>query len=478
MFRRLKILAPMIPAVLMFAIASAVGAGKPNLAVAIFPNPPDARPVAAPGQETKFTVAINNMRGTADAHEVTLLVSLPNGLKLKESVPPPKVDTSGKVSWEIGAMAAGALPQLFEVTAVSDPALRPGTQLHISAEVRGRERDAGPDDNRADYRIFMQDAAPALVFLGSTLDSTPLTPDAPATFQIDLRNAGTLAASAARLGITIPPEMKLDSSDPSARGSGGGRIDIGLGDIQPGQDRTVKVTIDFDPRQVPALLNTGRALPFNFELFCAAAQGEMLESRRQTVKKLEFLGADLAIWLTPLDSTNPGEVSPGAETAYANNYGNLGNKAAHKVVVSLALGPGLAIANVEPKPARTHVPVKKPFTWQPTKVVSDVTAWEFAQIDPGLSGSIMVHIRSDSLPADGSLLTTTITAGDADLDASNNSASLFLHRGSLPPAKAVVRTVSGEKVSRTSHRWRHIFLFAMICVLGIWIWRGYMSRRA
>jgi hypothetical protein len=151
------------------------------------------------------------------------------------------------LSWEVGTMKANALPQLFELTATSDPALRPGTQLHISAEARSREKDAGPEDNRADYRIFTQDAAPALVFLGSSLDSTPLTPDAPATFQIDLRNAGTLAASAARLSISIPPEMKLDSSDPSAAGSGGARTNIGLGDIQPGQDRTVKVTIEFDP---------------------------------------------------------------------------------------------------------------------------------------------------------------------------------------------------------------------------------------
>lgn len=457
--------------------ASAMG-HKPDLTVLVFASGSDPRPVIAPGMQTDLIVSVSNMRGNADAHNVVVTTTLPKGLKFVNSDPKPKrIENGNRFIWEMPAFPAKGLPRLFDVIVEGDAHLAPGSRVEVSADATSDEKTKS-QYNHDTYTLFVQQAGPALVFTGSNLDSLPLTPDSPVTFVVELKNAGNLPATDTRMKMSLPPGVKFDKADPPPDSSSGQDFTFKLGDLARDESHSVTVTIELDQQQAMDLQQSGQLLSFNFEVARIVSGREITDSHFQLTKRVEAAGQNVAVWLGAEGAKEPGEASPGDDVTTVITYANLGNKPAHKVVISLALGPGLAIANAEPNPARMHVPVKKPFSWQPTKVVSDVTAWEFEQVGPGLSGSITVHIRSDSLPADGSVLTTTITAGDADLDSSNNSASLLLHQVSLHSRHSIVSAAGGEKHERPSHRFRFMVLVAAICALALLVWRRYASEGA
>ena len=439
---------------------------KPDLGVTVLAAGSDLRPITAPGQPFLFRIGLDNMKGAADAHHVKLSALLPKGLKFQSSDPPPtRLDSGYNPVWEIDALPAKALPRLFEVTAETETDLAPGRQLEISAEAESSEGNTNSADNHASYTIYVQSVGPALVFRGSTLDSVPLTTVGPATFKVDVRNAGNLPAIGTRLEATLPKEMKFDKADPQPESSSGQIVAFKLGDLARAESRSVTITVEFDPHQISDVLQGDRPLTFAFKVSGAGSDGKVTDSHFEITKRVESPGQDVAVWLTIVGAKEPGELVPGSDVTSVITYANLGNQPAHKVAVALNLGAGLAIAHSDPRPTGTGTDNTYP---------GGVAHWDIGDLGVGMSQTIRSVIHVASVPDDGALVNATITADGIDIDTSNNSASLLWH-SPLPPdilksmrrASVVAKTAGGSEGASArpvSHRLRHLLELILVIV--------------
>ncbi len=453
----------------------ALGA-KPDLGVTVAGAGSDMRPVTAPGQPFSFRIGLDNMNGAADAHHVKLTATLPAGLKFQTSNPPPtRVESGNHPVWEIDTLPAKALPRLFQVTAQTETNLAEGSQLEISAEAECSEGIANPADNHASYTIYVQSVGPALVFLGSSLDSVPLTIDDPVTFEVNLTNAGNLPATDTRLEATLPKEVTFDKADPPPASSTGQVVTFKLGDLARNESRAVTMTVEFDPHQRSDVILSDRPLTFTFRVAHIASGAEVTDSHFETTKHIESVGQDVAVWLTTEGSEEPGEASPNTDVTCVITYANLGNQAAHKVTVALNLGSGVALAHSDPQLSGTSTDNAFP---------GGVAHWDIGDLGVGISGTIRPVIHVTSVPDDGALVNATITADGADIDSSNNTASLLWH-SPLPPDKlksmrrtSAVESVGGSEeagVRPVSHRLRHLFELILLVVVVLIIVRARRS---
>ncbi len=453
----------------------ALGA-KPDLGVTVAGAGSDMRPVTAPGQPFSFRIGLDNMNGAADAHHVKLTATLPAGLKFQTSDPPPtRVESGNHPVWEIDTLPAKALPRLFQVTAQTETNLAEGSQLEISAEADSSEGNADTADNHASYTIYVQSVGPALDFLGSTLDSVPLTIDDPVTFEVNLTNAGNLPAIDTRLEATLPKEVTFDKADPSPASSSGQVVTFKLGDLARNQSRAVTMTVEFDPHQRSDVILSDRPLTFAFRVSRIASGAEVTDSHFEITKHIESVGQDVAVWLTAEGSAEPGEASPNTDVTCVIKYANLGNQAAHEATVTLNLGSGVALAHSDPQPSGAGTDNAFP---------GGVAHWDIGDLGVGISGTIRSVIHVTSVPDDGALVNATITADGADIDSSNNTASLLWH-SPLPPGtlKSIRRTSAVEPVGGSegagirpvSHRLRHLFELIVLIVVVLIVVRAWRN---
>ena len=460
--------------ILMAAPGNANALGqKPDLTVIVFASGSDPRPVVAPGLQTDLIVSVSNMRGDADAHKVVLSTTLPKGLKFVSSDPPPaKIESGNRLIWEVSVFPAKALPRLFDVIVEGDPHLAPGSQVEISADATSDEKNADSKYNHDTYTLFVQQAGPALVFTGSNLDSLPLTPDSPVTFMVELKNAGNLPATGTSMKMSLRSAVKFDKADPPPDSSSGQDFTFKLGDLARDESRSVTVTIELDPQQAYDLQQSGQLLSFDFEASRIASGKEITDSHFQPTKRVEAAGQNAAVWLTVEGAKEPGEVSPRDDVTCVITYANLGNQPAHKAVVTLNLGAGLATARSDPRPSGTLADDAYP---------GGVSHWDIGDLDIGQSGSIRSIVHVTSVDDDGALVNASITADGIDTDTSNNTASLLWH-SPLPPGtlKSMRRTSAVEPVGESeeasvrpaSHRLRHLFELILLIVVVLIIVRA------
>jgi hypothetical protein len=442
---------------LLLAGTEAVAVGdKPNLGVVIVGAGSDQRPVTAPGQPLSFRIGLDNMSGVVDAHHVRLSAVLPSGLKFQSSDPPPtKLESGNQPVWEIDSVRAKALPRLFEVTAATEPNLATGTRLNISAGAESSEGNARPEDGHATYTLYVEPIGPALVLRDSTLESAPLTPDAPTTFQVSVMNAGNLTAADARLIVTLPGPVKFSKADPPPESSDGQKSTFKLGDLARGASHSVTIMVTLDPKQVPTVLQSDRVLTFAFDLSHAGSAGQLTDSHTEITKKVEFEGPDVAVWLTAEGAKDPGEVSPESDATYRVLYANLGNRTAHTVNVKLSVGPGLAIANADPTPARII----------PTQAGGETGEWDIGEVQVSASGSISSSIHVTSVPDDGAIVHAVITAGENDTDTSNNTQSVVVHRSASAATLASAAQSKGGNAATGRPTWRLILLWLVVLIV-------------
>jgi uncharacterized repeat protein (TIGR01451 family) len=464
-----------VVALLALALSSSDGFAldaKPNLVVLVLGSGSDTRSVTAPGQPFSFRVGLDNI-SDATPHQVRLSVMLPKGLKFQTSDPAPtKVESNNHLVWEMDNLDPKVLPRFFEVTADTETDLTAGSTLEISAEAECSEGNANSAGNHASYTIYVQKVGPALIFLGSTLDSVLVTADGPATFKVEVRNAGNLPATDARLEVTLPTGVKFDKADPPPATSGGQVVTFNLGDLARAESKFVSMTVELDLLQHSDLLSSGQPLTFAFRISRMDAGTEVTDSYFEVTKHVESAGQDVAVWLMTEGANVPGKISPNSDITCLIKFANLGNEAAHKVVVALYLGPGLTVAHSEPQPTGTGTDNAFP---------GGVAHWDVGDLDVAMSRTVRSVVHATSIPADGAILAATITADGIDIDTTNNTASLLLHSPLQPstlksaqPSPAVVKPVEVTKkaslrpkkasVRPEWHPWLRIFQLILVIV--------------
>ena len=194
---------------------------------------------------------------------------------------------------------------------------------------------------------------------------------------------------------------------------------------------------------------------------------------------------------SPRGATVPGEVSPENDVACVIKFANLGNEPAHKVVVALYLGSGLAITHSDPQPTGTgastallggvlgsglaiaHSEPQPTGTRASNTFPGGVAQWDVGNLGVGMSRTVRSVIHATSIPDDGALVTATITAGGLNIDSTNNSASLLLHKSPptiLKSARALGAAGKPVGVSEkatlypASYRWRYFFGLILVII--------------
>jgi uncharacterized repeat protein (TIGR01451 family) len=139
----------------------------------------------------------------------------------------------------------------------------------------------------------------------------------PATFEITVQNSGDAVARDVMLVDNIPPGMEVVNADGGGQYAGG-RMTWSLGNINPNDARTVRITLD--PRQIGRITNT------------VAARGYCCEASASATMDVQGIPA---ILLECVDSPDPVEI--GSQTTYDIIVTNQGTATGTNIVIDVAL---------------------------------------------------------------------------------------------------------------------------------------------
>jgi uncharacterized repeat protein (TIGR01451 family) len=170
-------------------------------------------PMAKVGQPAEYALLVRNTC-SIPVQKVTVQVRLPQGMNLQSSEP--KADTSGGVLlWDVGTLASK------EEKRLSMKVLCPARgELACQAWVTFTGSSILPVQVR-EPKLVIKSSGPDKAILG---DTTSLV--------FAVANPGDCAAEKARISVTLPPGLE------SARGN---KLSYDLGDLQPGETRTLQV---------------------------------------------------------------------------------------------------------------------------------------------------------------------------------------------------------------------------------------------
>ena len=392
----------------------------PDLGVTMLRSGSDSRPLIVRGGTVTLSVGVNNLRGGADAHGAVLRVNVPEGLKLEHARPAANSTESGKEStnliWNLGTVAAGAFPRVFELDLSALSSAKTEQGLVVSATVATSDSDTNQANNRGAFVLRIKPAMAALS-VESGLDGTPLIAGEPAKFATTVKNWGMALASDSALTLSLPTKVSLSSSDRAAAKSDAGTVIWRLGNIPPGALVTVSATITVDQSLAPtgseARSSPENSLTFKFDVSTSAKQLDSAENHVELTKGVERAGADLKVWLSASGADEPGELPVGKDVTYTIIYGNFGNRPASGPSVWLSLAEGLNPTEVEPAPTRTR---------EDKKFAGGVLEWDVGDLRVGQSKPIRCRVHVVSVPKGGSLVKATISFAGTDIDPSNNIA--------------------------------------------------------
>lgn len=383
------------------AIPTHAAGDSANIGVIILRADPDFRLLMAPGQTIRLAVAIDNLRGGADAPDTTLMLTVPDGLSVGASTP--AAHKSGNVlSWTIGNLPAGSPPGFVELYLWASPDLAVGTAPEIVASVTTRGAEVDLDNNRDVMPIRIVTEATDLV-VRSNLDHVSIFKGQEITASILVTNSGVVTAPSSTVTLTLPNQVRLVSADPPTDTASGNTAGWSLGDIAPGGGRNIVLTLALDP----ALSESADShLDFVIEARSsgteAVPENNRLELKRTAVEPT----ADLKVWLSL-------EQRDGNEIIGRITYGNFGWVVASPVSLSLQLDPSIAFVASDPAAdERIGVP----------ELVAGRLEWKLGWLGPGEADVMVVKLHGAGQPADGGAK-AEIASPVPEAAPDNNSAS-------------------------------------------------------
>lgn len=387
------------------AQAAGLAAADPSPAVfaALSGHGVALNPVAAPGQPVRIGLAYHNRDGGAPAPAATLTVTLPDGLRYVGADRAPQSVSGRTITWALGELAAGALPELIMLDVAVEPGAAVGTTLPVAVQLSAGA-DANPADNQQRVEVTVRPLGPDL-HVASTLDETPLIVGRPTPFTVTVTNYGTAAATSPELRVALPAGAALVSSAPAHSGAtGASAFRWLLPALAPNESRTVALTMTLDP-----VLATAGTAPLGFEL--AAGTGAQADAgpldNALTVKRPLDPGADLAVSLA-----RRGKGVAGQEADYVLGYVNVGGQEAGASTATLTLASGVSL-----------VSASRPATATPIADGRTLLSWGLGDLGPGEGGHIVVRLRGGAA-TEGSALQAEALGSAPEADGENNLAVL------------------------------------------------------
>ncbi len=393
-------------------------ADGPDLATVVFLSDPADRYAAGVGQTVTYTVGVENLARSTQAHNVVLTATLPSELTFLSANPAPtRMAGANQPVWELGTLDAEGVPRLFDVVAEVGGSVAPGTMLTVTAEASTSDADANPSDNQSEaFGLLVQPPGPDLV-VRSDIAATAMTVGQPIPLTLEVANAGNAPAADVTLSLTLPDSVTLDSASPAPATSSAGRATWNLGSLAPDTSKRVTVTVSLDPALLARVpldpdLEAGGVLTYTLQAESVTPDIDLSNNVEEVVKRVEFAGPDLSVSMNVQGADGPGMLSPGQDVTYTLLYGNAGNQMAPATTLSLSLWSGLELVSAQPAPSRT--------TTSPT-FAGGVLGWDLGDLPVGEWGMVQVQLHVASIPPEGSLVLAVVGSGSADTHPVDNT---------------------------------------------------------
>jgi uncharacterized repeat protein (TIGR01451 family)/fimbrial isopeptide formation D2 family protein len=189
------------------------------------------------GEQYTWQLRVRNL-GPSDAQNVVVTDPLPTGTTFV-SADAPCTHAAGEVKCEIGAAAEG-FDQTYDVTVEVDPATET-SPLDNTATVETSTEDPEPDNDKS---TFGPDPSPlADVTVVKTVDPASILRKQETTFTMVVSNSGPSVARDVKLEDVLPTGLAFVSTDEPPCTETSGTIGCELGDIAPGAEETVQITV-------------------------------------------------------------------------------------------------------------------------------------------------------------------------------------------------------------------------------------------
>lgn len=393
----------------------AASVAGPDLAVVAFPRSRNDRVVVGAGQTFSYTLGLENVASGTTANNAALSASLPPGLSFVGADPPPtRMDGPQTPVWEVGALPATAIPEVFTLLTQVNPNVAPGSLLSLTVQATTTSADAKPANNQfAAVPVLIQAPGPDLTVY-SELSATALTIGEPVSFTISAANEGNAPASYAWTRLYVPEGVTISADPPGAPQLNG--ILWNLGTLEAGASRTLSVTARVDPALpdlAPADWYGNQPYPLDFLLTTDSSSLDIDRGNNSLIvdKRAVLPGPDLVVALHAEETPGPGLIAAGQEMTYTLHYANLGNRLAETVTATLQLWPGLGLLNTQPAPGGNQV--------DPAYGVRMLT-WYPGELAVGDDGAVEVRLRVDEVPPEGSIVVAAVSSNGSDLNAADN----------------------------------------------------------
>jgi uncharacterized repeat protein (TIGR01451 family) len=365
----------------------------------------------APGQQVSFTVSANNLRGTADAHAVELTATLPAGLHFVNAAPAPsRMAGASQPVWDLGTLAAGALPQVIAMVTRVDAGVSAGAGLTVTAEVAGAEPDAVPDNNVATGGVDIVAPGSDLALDAESLLGTAMTPGGTVTFTLDVLNQGNTTAADTALTLTLPASVTLGGATPVPQGVSGNTLLWDLGAMPPGVSAQFTVSVNLDPGLVPVnpdatAVTAADELTYTMGVTTTGFDRDPSNNAATVMRPVVLPGPDDQAWVS-VEGTEPGVLQVGQDVTFTIGYANYGNDVAPTSTLTTTFDAGLHLGAIQPAP---------------TRVSSNTLGWDLGTLAVGQSGDIVVSAHVDAVSPYGSITTGNIQSVAPDIATENNA---------------------------------------------------------
>jgi uncharacterized repeat protein (TIGR01451 family) len=197
----------------------------------------------SPGGILTFNITATNSGGLSAQNVMIMDITSDNYTYISSS--PPGIFSGGRVTWNLGALAAGATTTV-SVTVQVNAGVPNGTQLFNGATVTWQDtlgNNYGPTSSSLATTIY---AVPNLVI--TKTGPATANPSDNCTYTIAVTNVTSAAADNITLVDYLHPNMSYVGSSPSGiLSAGGDNVTWNLGTITGGASRSVSITLQVDP---------------------------------------------------------------------------------------------------------------------------------------------------------------------------------------------------------------------------------------
>ena len=369
-------------------VAVVTEAGEPSLSI----TKTDSPDPVAPGGTLTYEISVENT-GAAEATGVVVKDDY-DGSVLTITDADGGVDADGKVTWDVGTIAAGD-SVTYTVIATVDAGLEDGDIISNTASVSCTEGAEDTTSIETEVSVPGEAGEPSLS-ITKTDSPDPVAPGGTLTYEITVENTGDAEAA----GVIVEDdydESVVTITDADAGVDAGGKVTWDVGTIAAGDSVTYTVIATVD-----AGLEDGDIISNTASVSCT--EGAEDTTSIETEVSVPGEAGEPSLSITKTDSPDP--VAPGGTLTYEITVENTGDAEATGVVVEDDCDENvLTITDADGK-----VDVDGKITWNAGTIAAgdSVTYTVIATVDAGLEDGDIISNTASVSCTEGSEDTTSI----------------------------------------------------------------------